>query len=153
MNGQATPEYQRAANVIKSRIKPADIGSVITIPDIQERAGTTYATARRTAAQLKDDGVLQPHQGKGYEVIALPEEAASLQADTKEFGARLAQLQGQVQELAGRPEVPADLRETLERFEFNLEALYGKLAIPYPKDGISEREEPQPAARHGRGAR
>ena len=55
-----------------------------------------------------------------------------------------------MQALAARPGVPADLRETLERIEFDLEALYGKLGIPYPQDGTSEREEPEPAARRGR---
>ena len=148
MSGQATPEYRRAADVIKSRITPDDIGSLITIPEIQELARTSYSTARRTADQLAGDGILRPHQGKGYEVIATPEKAATQRADAKELGSRLARLEGQVQALADRPGVPADLRETLERIEFNLQALYGKLGIPYPGGGASE--ELKPAARHGR---
>lgn len=155
MSGQAALEYLRAADVIKSRIKPGgiDLNTFITIRHIQELAGVKYATARRAADHLVAEGILLPHQGKGYEVIATPEKAAAQQADTKELGSRLAQLQNQVHALADRPGVPADLRETLERIEFNLQALYGKLGIPYPADGASEREEPRQAVRRGRRAR
>jgi DNA-binding transcriptional regulator YhcF (GntR family) len=133
--------------MIKSRITPGDIGSVITIRRIQGLAGTTYPTARRTAEHLESEGVLQPHQGKGYEVIATPEGAAAQRAGMKELGAQLAQMQNQMRDLAARLEVPADLRETLERIEFNLEALYRNLGIPYPGDGGSEQQESEPAAR------
>jgi DNA-binding GntR family transcriptional regulator len=144
------PEYRRAATVIKSRLTPDDVGSVITIPQIQGLARTTYSTARRTAEQLAVEGILRPHQGRGYEVIATPDEAAARRADTEELNSRLAHLENQVQALADRPGVPADLKETLERIEFNLEALHGKLGIPYPGDGTSERAEPETTARRGR---
>jgi DNA-binding GntR family transcriptional regulator len=150
VSGQAVLEYQRAADVIKSRIEPGSIGSVITIRQIQGLARTTYSTARTAAGHLEAEGILRPRQGKGYEVIATPEKAAADRADAKELSTRLAQLENQVQALADRPGVPADLRETLERIEFNLQALYGKLGIPYPGDGASEREDSKPAARRGR---
>jgi len=133
VNGQAVPEYRRAADAIKSRITPGDIGSIITIRQIQERAGTTYATARSAADHLETEGILRPRHGKGYEVIATPEKAAAERADAKELGTRLTRTEDQMQAL-----------------EFNLEALYGKLGIPYPGDGASEREESKPAARRGR---
>jgi DNA-binding GntR family transcriptional regulator len=132
VSGRAVPEYRRAADVIKSRIEPGDIGSLITIPEIRELTGTRYATARRTADLLASEGILRPRQGKGYEVIAIPEKAAAEQASAQELGPRLARTEDQLQAL-----------------EFNLEALYGKLGIPYPGDGASEREESEPAARRG----
>jgi DNA-binding GntR family transcriptional regulator len=133
VSGQAVPEYRRAADVIKSRIEPGDIGSLITIPEIRKLADVKYATARRSADFLASEGVLRPHQGKGYEVIAVPEKAAADRASAKELGPRLARTEDQLQAL-----------------EFNLEALYGKLGIPYPGDGASEREDSESAARRGR---
>lgn len=135
MNGQAAPDYLRAMDAIKSRIQSGSIGigSLIIVKQVAEIAGTTYSTARRAVGHLVDEGILRPHQGKGYEVIATPEKVAAERVGTKELGTRLARLEGQVQAL-----------------EFNLEALYGKNGIPYPGDGTSEREDSKPAARRGR---
>ena len=135
-------EYERAATAIKSQIKPADVGRLITVPRIEELTGTTYSTALRAAKHLAAGGILRAHQGKGYEIIATPEDAATQRADMQEITACLARLQSQIHALAARPEVPTDLTETLERLEFNLEALHGKLGIPYPGDGASEEELP-----------
>jgi DNA-binding GntR family transcriptional regulator len=140
LSGQALPEYQRAADAIKSRITSADIGSVITIPGIQQATGTTYSTARRTADHLESEGVLRARQGKGYEVIATPQKAAEERASTQELARRVAELR----------ELVRDLSVRLESAESSLEDLYDKLGYDYA-DGSGERaEEPAPAARRGR---
>ena len=146
MNGQATPEYRRAADVIKSQIKPGDIGSVITIPHIQGLAGTTYSTARRTADHLTAEGILRPHQGKGYEVIATPQQAGDRRADARELAAQVAGLREEVRALSARLDAGGEFGERLERVESNLEDLFDKLGFEYATDGTGE----PPAARRGR---
>ena len=141
MSGQAVPEYQRAADAIKSRITPGDVGSVITIPGIQQATGTTYATARRTAEHLEAEGVLKARQGKGYEVIATPQKAADERADTRELARQVIRLRDEVRVLSAQ----------LERVESNLEDLHDKLGYDYVTGSTDERAgEPAPAARHGR---
>lgn len=134
------PEYQRAADMIKSRITPGDVGSVITIPGIQQATGTTYSTARRTAEHLETEGVLRARQGKGYEVIATPQKAADERVSTKELARQVAALRDRVQVLSVQ----------LERVESNLEDLHDKLGYDYATDSADERAgEPAPAARRG----
>jgi DNA-binding GntR family transcriptional regulator len=133
----AVPEYQRAADVIKSRVK---LGDSITIPQIQETAGTTYSTARRTADHLANEGILRAHPGKGYEVIAAPQDAAGERAGVKELTRQLGQLRDEARALSAQ----------VERIESNLEDLYDKLGFAYATDGSGERgEDLAPAARRG----
>ncbi len=135
------PEYQRAADMIKSRITPGDVGSVITIPGIQQATGTTYSTARRTAEHLETEGVLRARQGKGYEVIATPQKAADERVSSKELARQVAALRDEVRLLSAQ----------LERVESNLEDLHDKLGYDYVTDSTDERAgEPAPAARRGR---
>lgn len=147
MNGQATPEYRRAADLIKSQVKPGDIGNAITVPGIQELTGTKYATARRTAELLTAEGILRPHQGKGYEVIAIPAEADTRRADARELAAQVARLRDEVRALSARLDAGGEFGERLERVESNLEDLFDKLGFEYATDGNGESG---PAARHGR---
>ncbi len=127
MSEQAELEYERAAAVIRSMITAGRIqlGDLVKVREIVELAGAKYPTARVTAKHLEAEGILRALQGKGFEVIATPEDATAEQASAKELGSRLARTEDQVQAL-----------------EFNLEALYGKLGIPYPGDGASEDSDP-----------
>ncbi len=140
MSDQAVPEYQRAADAIKSRITPGDIGSSITIPRIQQATGTTYSTARRTADQLANDGILRPRQGKGYEIIATPEKAADERADAKELAREVARLRKEVRDVSAR----------LEVVEGDVEDVLDKLGFDHAGGNRERAGEPAPAARRGR---
>lgn len=132
------PEYQHAADVIKSRVK---LGDLITIPQIQETAGTTYSTARRTADHLAHEGILRPHPGKGYEVIATPQRAAEERVGVKEIRQQITQLRAEARALSAQ----------VERIESNLEDLYDKLGFEYATGSTDEREgRPSGAAWRGR---
>ena len=141
------PEYQRAADMIRTRITPGDIGSVITIPGIQQAAGTTYATARRTAEHLEAEGILRARQGKGYEVIATAQKAADERADARTLARQVGQLRDEVRALSERLDTSGEFGERLERVESNLEDLFDKLGFEYATDGNGESG---PAARRGR---
>jgi len=138
---QSALEYQRAAGEIRSKISPSDVGTFITVPRIQELAGTTYSTALRTAKLLEAEGILLARHGRGYEVIAIPEDAAARTADMKALREEVAQLRAEVRRLSAQ----------LERVESNVEDLHEKLGYDYEAGDPDERgEAPAPAAPSGR---
>ena len=148
MSGHAELEYRRAAEVIKSMITAERIrvGTFVTVPEIEKVAGATYSTARVAAKQLVTEGILQAHPGKGYAVVAMPEEAAARRADARELGQQVARLRDEVHALSARLDTSGDFGEKLERVESNLEDLFDKLGFEYATGGTGE----PPAARHGR---
>lgn len=141
MSRQAIPEYQRAADVIKSRLGSVwAVGSLITVPEIKDLTGTTYSTARVVAERLQAEGILQAHPGKGFAIVAMPEEADAERADAKELARQVDRLRKEVRELSAR----------LEAAESDIEDVFDKLGFDHA-DGNRERAgEPAPAARRGR---
>jgi DNA-binding GntR family transcriptional regulator len=145
------PEYRRSSEAVKTMIADGRITGGITVPDIERLTGTSYATARAVAKRLEDEGILQSHPGKGYAVVAMPQEAAARRASAEELSEQLIQLRAEVHELAERLGTSGEFSERLERLESNLEDLYDKLGYEYSADGNGERgENPAPAARRGR---
>lgn len=142
MSGQAGYEYERAAAAIKSMITAGkiNVGDGIKVPEIQKLTGTTNATARRTAAELTAEGILQSHHGKSFAVVAMPEEAAAKRADARELAQQVGQLRDQVRELSAQMDPSGEFGERLERVESNVEDLYDKLGFEY------ERGEETPTA-------
>ena len=148
MSGHSGPEYQRAADQVKTLITAGRITGILKIREIAGLTGTTYSTARRTAEELEAEGILRAHQGKGYEIAATPEEASAQRADAKELARQVTELRDELQALSARADA-AD--ERLERINAGLEDLHDKLGYEYAADGTSERgEQPAAAARRGR---
>lgn len=150
MSGSAGTEYQRAADAIKLMITAGRIkvGALVKVPEIRKLTGTTYPTARVVARRLTDEGILQAHPGKGFVVLAAPDEATAKQADTQELRRQLAQLRDEVQALSARVDAAG---EQLERVDSSLEDLHDKLGYDYTTDGPDDRgEQPATAARRGR---
>ena len=122
------PEYRRAADEIKAMISVGRLGDGITVPEIEQLTGTTYSTARRVAKELEAEGILQAHQGKGYAIVAAPEDAAKKPGEA-EMRAQVAALQQEV----------AELRQRAARIENDLAALYGQTGHRYPSRGSNDR--------------
>jgi len=139
------PEYQRAVDAIKAMITAGKISVGLKVPEIAELTSTTYSTARRVAKQLETEGVLQAHPGKGYAIVAMPQEADARRADAKELTRLVGKLREEVRALSVRLDPAGEFGERLERVESNLEDLYDKLGYEYG-DGTGE----PPAARRGR---
>ena len=133
MSEQAGSEYRRAAEVIKSRITPSDVGSMLTIGQIQKLTGAKYATARKAAERLETEGILEGRQGKGYLVRGVAEKVASERATIKSLSEEMSALRERV-EKAG----PGELLARVGRLEANLIDLYGKLGYNYPQDGADD---------------
>jgi len=147
VSGQSELEYQRAVDGIKLMITDGQIqvGGLVKVREIGELTATTYPTAREAAKRLAVEGVLRAHQGKGYAVVAMPEEAAAKRADARELAQQVARLRDEVQALSARLDASGEFGERLERIESNLEDLYDKLGYEYTDNA----GEPS-AARRGR---
>jgi DNA-binding GntR family transcriptional regulator len=150
VTGQAEPEYQQAADAIKDKITAGEdgygIGDKLTIGQIQEIAGATYATARAAANQLKAEGVIEGRQGKGLYVLTTPAVAASERLSVEALGKQVAELREMVER-----DGPDEIRAAVGRLEANLIDLYGKLGYDYPDGGSGDI--PKTAAGHGRSRR
>ena len=133
MSEQAGPEYRRAAEAIKSGIAAGSLSGVLTIPEAQELAGTTYATARKAMEHLTAEGILEGLPGKGYRVLVTPEEAAAARTDDRPLREQVAELQQEM----------AELRERIGRMDARLATLAGK-----PRGG--NREQARATAGGGR---
>jgi DNA-binding GntR family transcriptional regulator len=138
---QTGPEYRRAAAAIKSGIAAGSLSGVLTIPEAQELAGTTYATARKAMEHLATEGILEGMPGKGYRVLITPEQAAASRTDDRPLRDQVAELQQEVAELRKQVGGHAELARVVGRIEANLAALYGQLGREYPRGGRRERAE------------
>lgn len=138
MSEQTGPEYRRAAGAIRSGIADGSLSGVLTIPEAQKLAGTTYATARKAMEHLTTEGILEGLPGKGYRVIVTPEQAAA-RMDDRPLRDQVAELQQEVAELREQVGGHAELAKVVGRIEANLAALYGQLGREYPRGGRRER--------------
>lgn len=139
--------YQQAMDVIKQRIVSGELSGRITLSRIQELTGTTIGTARKTANELVDEGVLESHPGAPYAIEMSAEQVAALQTDHRPAKAQIAEVRRQVAELRG--EVPPGLSDKLEWIVAAIESLYERSGWEIPEDGTSERGgNPARPARH-----
>jgi DNA-binding GntR family transcriptional regulator len=115
---RAVLEYRRATDAIRSMITSGKIGvgDYIKVPEIEKLTNTTNGTAREAARRLVTEGILQAHQGKGFEVVATPEQAEVKRADLSVLSEEVAELQQQV----------TDLRERVGRMEASYATSTGK---------------------------
>lgn len=120
--GVIGPSYQLVADDIRTRIRSGEYEIGQPIPStakLMEMHRVSSTVVRHAVEQLRADGVLVGHAGKGVYVQAMPGDAPG-QAD------------GQA-----APEEVASLTESVGRVEANLIELYGKLGYDYPHEGTA----------------
>lgn len=132
MIGDTGPEYQRLMVQIRSWITAGKYTVGQPIPstaELHRLTGRSVPVVRRAVDQLKADGILEGHPGKGVYVKAMPAEADSERLDIKGLTDQFATLREQVEKNG-----PDELRDWVSRLETNLIDLYGKLGFEYPQD-------------------
>ena len=127
------PEYRRAANVIMDKITSGRLTGKLTIREVADLTGVKYGTARTATEWLESEGILDGQQGKGFEIVATPEEAASKRASVESLSRQVADLQLEV----------ADLRKRVGRMAATLATVAKK-----PRGG--QRDQSEAAADSGR---
>lgn len=155
MAGEAGPEYLRLMRRIRAGIISGEypVGSLIpSTTELVKDTGMSRPVVRRAVDQLKAEGILEGHQGKGVFVAALPADADSRRADTEALGEQVAELRQEFRELAKHVNSDGDLRARVGRIEAILINLHAKLGYPNPYGG--ERVDgARQAARRGRAGR
>jgi len=153
VTGETGPEYQRLMRQIRARIISGEYPLSSLIPsttELVEESGMSRPVVRRAVDQLKAEGILEGHQGKGVFVAAMPVDADHRRADTEALGEQFAELRQEFRELAKHVDSD-DLRARVGRIEAILINLHARLAFPNPYGG--ERDDTQKAARRGRAGR
>lgn len=144
MTGEAGPEYQRLMRQIRAGIISGEypVGSPIpSTTELTAASGKSRPVVRRAIDQLKAEGILEGHQGKGVFVKALPEDADRGQADLKAVSERVDGLEDRV---AGYE----DLRAEVGRLRADILYLYDRFAVPYDHgDGGAHDDAEQAAGR------
>jgi len=105
----------------------------LTIREVADLTGVKYGTARTATEWLESEGILDGQQGKGFEIVATPEEAASKRASVESLSRQVADLQLEV----------ADLRKRVGRMAATLATVAKK-----PRGG--QRDQSEAAADSGR---
>jgi GntR family transcriptional regulator len=120
--GGIGPSYQLVADDIRTRIRSGEYEIGQPIPStakLMEMHQVSSTVVRRAVEQLRADGILVGHSGKGVYVQAMPDDVPD------RAGGHAA-----AQEMAS-------LTESVGRVEANLIELYGKLGYDYPHDGTA----------------
>ena len=95
MAGAIGPEYQRLKHLIRSRIISGDYPLGSAIPStgrLSRETGMSVPVVRRAVDQLKADGILEGHPGKGVYVKAMPADADSERVTVEALSAQVAEL-------------------------------------------------------------
>jgi DNA-binding transcriptional regulator YhcF (GntR family) len=129
------PEYRQAANVIMDKITTGELNptETLTIREVADLTGVKYGTARTAAEWLESQGILEGQQGRGFEIVATPKQAAGKRADIDTVSKQLAELRQEVD----------DLRKRVGRMAATLATVAKK-----PRGG--KREQAEAAADGGR---
>lgn len=102
------PAYQQVAEQLRGRIAAgefAESGKLPSLADLQVMYGVTVTVARDAIRQLKTDGLVVSHQGKGAFLTAAASDNARLvgpEAAIAELREQVARLQSEVVELRER---------------------------------------------------
>jgi DNA-binding transcriptional regulator YhcF (GntR family) len=94
--------YRQAAEVIGNKITSGELSGTLTIGEVQRLTGATYATARTAAEYLEREEILTGQQGRGFEIVATPAEAAAKRVSIEKLSEQVAALQQEVAELRKR---------------------------------------------------
>lgn len=153
MAGETGPEYQRLMRQIRAGIISGEypVGSPIpSTTELVEESEMSRPVVRRAIDQLKAEGILEGHQGKGVFVKAMPVEADRRRDDTEALAEQFAGLRQEVRELAERAD-SGDLRARIGRVEAILINLHAKLGFENPYGSAHDGAEQ--TARRGRTGR
>ncbi|KJY36254.1 hypothetical protein VR44_08270 [Streptomyces katrae] len=102
------PAYQQVAEQLRGRIAAgefAESGKLPSLADLQATYGVTVTVARDAIRQLKTDGLVVSHQGKGAFLTAAASDSARLvgpEVAIAELREQVARLQSEVVELRER---------------------------------------------------
>ena len=86
MTGSIGPSYQLVADDLRSKISSGELQVGDLIPStvkLMEQYGVSSTVVRHAVAQLRTDGILEGHPGKGVYVKALPADADSARGDSR----------------------------------------------------------------------
>jgi DNA-binding GntR family transcriptional regulator len=133
VTGQGLPLYRQAADKILAMIASGELGPLFTVPEATDRTGFAAWSVRKAAEHLAERGLIEPHQGSGYQVLVTPGQAAVEQADDRSVREQVAGLQREM----------ADVRQRIGRIEAGIATLTGR-----PRGG--KREQADTAASGGR---
>lgn len=136
MTGVIGPAYQRLMHQIRLRITSGEYPVGQPIPSTARLAaetGMSVPVVRRAVDQLKADGILEGHPGKGVFVRELPADADAERMSLKELSAQVAELR----EMAERDGLD-EIRAAIGRLEANLIELYNRQGYDYPSGGADD---------------
>lgn len=134
MTGQGLPLYRQAADKILAMIASGELEPLFTVPQVTARTEFAAWAVRKGAEHLAERGLIEPHQGAGYQTLITREQAAGEQVDDRSVREQVAELKLEV----------AELRQRLGRAEAQLATLAGR-----PRGG--RRDQAKSAASGGRG--
>ena len=135
------PSYQLVADDLREKIRAGELRVGDPIPStvrLIEQYDVSSTVVRHAVAQLRADGILIGHPGKGVYVKTMPADADREHASVAELAAMVEELRNEVRALSHRDDI-ADLRTTVGRLETYLIDLYGKGGYEYPRDTASGR--------------
>ena len=134
------PAYQQVARDLRARIASAEfpVGSAIpSTAKLREMYGVSVTVVRAAVAELRADGLLTGHPGKGVFVSATPVGASGRAATVEDLARQVEELRAELRraESARRDEDTAEvaaLRMQVGRLQAQVAGLYAKLGIPEP---------------------
>ena len=138
------PAYQQVARDLRERIASAEFPVGTAIPStakLSEMYGVSVTVVRAAVAELRADGLLTGHPGKGVFVSATPGAASGRATTVQDLARQVEELRAELRraESARRDEDTAEvaaLRMQVGRLQAQVSGLYAKLGIPEP-DGDS----------------
>lgn len=157
MTGETGPEYQRLMRRIRAAIISGEypVGSPIpSTTELVEESKMSRPVVRRAVDQLKAEGILEGHQGKGVYVSEVPVIADRRRADTEALGEEFAEIRREFRKLAedvGSEDLRARfgrLETRMGRVEAAISTVAKRSRQPDPFGG--EGDNTQKAARRGR---
>jgi DNA-binding GntR family transcriptional regulator len=135
------PAYQQVARDLRERIASAEFPVGTAIPStakLSEMYGVSVTVVRAAVAELRADGLVNGHPGKGVFVSATPDAVAVRAATVEDLARQVEELRAELRRATcGRDEnaaVVAALRDQVGLLQAQVSGLYAQLGVPYPGD-------------------
>ncbi|MFD8375310.1 GntR family transcriptional regulator [Streptomyces sp. NPDC059688] len=152
------PEYRRLMQDLRRQIAEGQLQVGQPIPStvtLGQQYGVSSTVVRRAVSELRSQGLLYGHPGKGVFVKAKPDDVVNEQSVLEHLASGLEDVQSKVNNLheadagtleAFRREL-ADLRRIVAVLQTQLIDLYGRMGQPYPRDAAPLQERPSDTER------